>query len=273
MIKDLLSIRALSVDIIHEIFHLARKIKNGYQPSFAGSTSAYSFEGNSLRTRATFLKAMARLEMTAIELPNLLKTKEDKTHLAHYLDQWIDLYIIRESQHEILELFAHVSQRPVINAMSAQAHPCEVLSDAFFLWERLGNLQQLKLCLVGPATNVLRSWREICELLQIEYIQVCPPQEKSVPADKMVNSLVEGIKEANVILTDHWPEGTFDLEYQVTLEKLKFAAPHAMVIPCPPFDTTQEIHPEVIASPHFAGYEQKRDLYAVHQAILVYLLT
>src|SRR5512133_1792323 len=151
MIKDLISIRALSVDTIHEIFHLARKLKNGYQPSFVGSTSAYSFEGNSLRTRATFLKAMARLEMTAIELPNLLKTDEDKTHLARYLDQWVDLYVIRESRHEILELFAHASQRPVINAMSAQAHPCEVLSDAFFLWERFANLQQLKVCIVGPA--------------------------------------------------------------------------------------------------------------------------
>jgi ornithine carbamoyltransferase len=273
MIKDLLSIRTLSVDTIHEIFHLARKLKNGYRPSFAGNTSAYSFEGNSLRTRATFLKAMARLEITAIELPNLLKTKEDKTALAHYLDQWVDLYVIRESQHQTLEAFAQASQQPVINAMSAQAHPCEVLSDAFFLWERIGNLQHLKVCLVGPTTNVLRSWRELCELLQIDYVQVCPPQTPSIPEDKMVHSFVEGIKGADVILTDHWPEGSFNSDYQVTLEKLKFAAPHALVIPCPPFDTTQEIHPEVIASPYFAGYEQKRDLYEVHQAILVYLLT
>lgn len=273
MIKDLISIRALSVDTIHEIFHLARKLKNGYQPSFLGSTSVYSFEGNSLRTRATFLKAMARLEMAAIELPNLLKTKEDKTHLARYLDQWVDLYIIRESRHEILELFAQASHRPVINAMSAQAHPCEVLSDAFFLWERFANLRQLKVCIVGPATNVLRSWCELCELFQIEYVQVCPPQTQSTPEGKMVHSFVEGIKGADVILTDHWPEGSFNSDYQVTLEKLKFAAPHALVIPCPPFDTTQEIHPEVIASPYFAGYEQKRDLYVVHQAILAYLLT
>ena len=272
MTKDLLSIQTLSVDIIQDIFHLARKLKNGYQPSFAGSTSAYSFEGNSLRTRATFLKALARLRMTAIELPNLLKTEEDKAHLAHYLDQWIDLYIIRESQHEILELFAQASQRPVINAMSAQAHPCEALSDAFFLWERFGDLRQLKICLVGPATNVLRSWRELCELLHIAYVQVQPQQEQNVPEENMTHSLVEGIQAANVILTDRWPEGRFDLEYQVTLETLRSAAPHALVIPCPPFDTAQEIHPEVIASPYFAGYEQKRDLYAVHQAILVYLL-
>ena len=272
MTKDLLSIQALSMDMIQEIFNLARKLENGYQPSFLAITSAYSFEGNSLRTRATFLKAMARLGITAIELPNILKTKEEKTHLAHYLDQWIDLYIIRESQHETLELFAQASQRPVINAMSSQAHPCEVLSDAYFLWERFGNLRQLKICLVGPITNVLRSWHELCEIFQIEYVQVRPQQEQYVAEEKVTHSLVEGIQAANVILTDRWPEGSFDMEYQLTLEKLKFAAPHALVIPCPPFDTTQEIHPDVIASPYFAGYEQKQDLYAVHQAILVYLL-
>jgi ornithine carbamoyltransferase len=271
-VKDLLSIAALSVDDVEGIFHLAQTLKKGHLPSFAGVTSAYSFEGNSLRTRATFLKAMASLKLTAIELPNLLRTKEDKIHLARYLDQWLDLYIIRESQHETLELFADASQRPVINAMSAQAHPCEVLSDAFFLWERFGRLEQLKVCLVGPATNVLRSWRELCELLQIEYVQVRPQQERAAPDKQIVHSLVEGIRGADVILTDHWPEGSFDLEYQVTLNKLQFAAPQAMVIPCPPFDTTQEIHPKVITSPHFAGYEQKRDLYTIHQSILVNLL-
>jgi ornithine carbamoyltransferase len=273
MIKDLLSIHSLSINTIDEIFHLTRKLKGGYQPGFVGVTGAYSFEGNSFRTRATFLKAMASLKLTAIELPNLLKTKEDKPHLAGYLDQWIDLYILRESNHEILETFAQASQRPVINAMSSQEHPCEVLSDAFFLSERFGPLEQLKVCLVGPLTNVLRSWRELCQLLQMKYVEVRPRQEQGVPDDKAVQSLVEGIQGADVILTDHWPDGHFDLEYQVTLENLQFAAPHAVVIPCPPFDTTQEIHPEVIASRYFAGYEEKRDLYTVHEAIIANLLS
>jgi ornithine carbamoyltransferase len=272
-VKDLLSIQDLAVDDIEKIFHLAETLENGPLPSFAGLTCAYSFEGNSLRTRATFLKAMANLKLTAIELPNLLKTKEDKTHLAHYLDQWIDLYVIRESDHEALGLFAKASQKPVINAMSAKAHPCEVLSDAYYLWKRFVHLQELKVCLVGPATNVLRSWRELCELFQIEYVQVRPDQEKDVQEGKIVHSLSKGIQDADVILTDHWPEGSFEPAYQLTLSSLQFANPHALVIPCPPFDTTQEIHPEVIASPYFADYEEKRDLYVVHQAILVNLLT
>ena len=79
-----------------------------------------------------------------------------------------------------------------------------------------------------------------------------------MPKENVTDSLVKGIQAANVILTDRWPEGSFDLEYQVTLEKLKFSAPHALVIPCPPFNTTQEIHPEVIASPYLLAKNKSR---------------
>jgi ornithine carbamoyltransferase len=270
--KHLLSITELSTGDIEQIFRMARELKGGYQPKYTDVTSAYSFEGNSLRTRATFLKAMASLQLTAIELPNLLKTKEDKKHLARYLDQWIDLYVIRESNHAAMEMFAQASQRPVVNAMSAQGHPCEILSDAFFLWERFGSLQQLKVCIVGPNTNVLRSWRELCELLKVEYVHVMPEKGEGAQSERVVHSLTEGIHGADVILTDSWPESLFDSDYQVTLSKLQLASRQALVIPCPPFDTTREVHEELIASKYFAGYEQKRDLYAVHKAILVNLL-
>ena len=266
--KQLLSINDLSTDDVELIFQLAKKIKDGYQPKFSNVTGAYSFEGNSLRTRATFLKAMASLEITAIELPNLLKTKEDKNHLASYMDQWIDLYVIRESNHATLEMFAHASQRPVINAMSNQEHPCEILADAFYLQQRFGKLQDLKFCLVGPAGNVLRSWREFCELFKLEYVQVIPEELENSGAKQVTHSLEEGIRDANVILTDSWPEGVFDSHYQVTLGALQLAARDALVIPCPPFDTTKEVHLGVIASSYFAGYKQKSDLYVVHKAIL-----
>jgi ornithine carbamoyltransferase len=270
--KHLLSIAELSQGDILKVFRLARKLKNGYRPKFAKATGAYSFEGNSLRTRATFLKAMASLGLTAIELPNLLKTKEDKRHLAGYLDQWIDLYVIRESNHAAIEKFAHASRRPVVNAMSGQGHPCEVLSDAFFLWERFGGLQRLKACLVGPDTNVLRSWRELCELFKMKYVQVMPKKGKGPRGGREVHSLAEGMRGADVVLTDSWPEGQFKPEYQVTLDKLQLASRRALVIPCPPFDETREVHPEVVASKYFAGYGQKRGLYIVHKAILTSLL-
>lgn len=268
--KNLLSIKDLSREDVEQVFELARELKLGYQPKIRGTTCAFSFEGNSVRTRVTFLRSIADLKLTAIELPNLLKTREEKVHLAGYLDQWVDMYVIRESDHAILERFAHASQRPVINAMSSLGHPCEILSDALFLKEHFGNLEQLKVCIVGPLTNVLRSWREFCELFGMDYVQVMPKIVVSQD-EKVTRSLTEGIRHANIILTDTWPEGNFDLAYQVTMSELELAAGDALVIPCPPFDTTREVHPDVIASSHFAGYGQKRDLYYVHKAIMVHL--
>lgn len=271
--KHLLSIAELSADDVEQIFQQARALKNGAQPSFPNSTIAYSFEGNSLRTRATFLKAMDRLCTTAVELPNLLKTKENKKHLAGYLDQWINMYVIRESDHVAIEAFAHASQHPVVNAMSAKEHPCEILSDAFYLQERFGSLQGLKFCIVGRTTNVLRSWREFCELFRLEYILVMPEMEDGLEAARVTKSLPEGLRNANIILTDNWGGEVFDKNYQLTLNSLQFAARGALVIPCPPFDTNREVHQNVIESKYFVGYEQKRELYFVHKAILTCLLT
>jgi ornithine carbamoyltransferase len=271
--KHLLSIAELSADDVEQIFQQARTLKNGTQPSFPNSTIAYSFEGNSLRTRATFLKAMVSLGATSIELPNLLKTKENMKNLAGYMDQWIDMYVIRESDHVAIETFAHASQHPVVNAMSAQEHPCEILSDAFYLQKRFGSLQGLKFCIVGRTTNVLRSWREFCELFKLEYILVMPEMEDGLEAARVTKSLPEGLRNANIILTDNWGGEVFDKSYQLTLNSLQFAARGALVIPCPPFDTNREVHQNVIESKYFVGYEQKRELYFVHKAILTCLLT
>jgi len=231
---------------------------------------------NSLRTRATFLKAFTDLDLTAIELPNLLKTSEEKRHLAGYLDQWIDLYVIRESDHAILEEFANASSRPVINAMTAWEHPCEVLSDAFWLWERFGDLKGLKFCILGPSTNVLNSWVQFCRLAGLAFSRVIPDSfndPTGIPdAQNITNSLEEGLRGADVVLTDAWPEGFHDAAYQLTPSKLDVANRNVIVIPCPPFNTDNEVDHALIDSPAFAGYSQKRDLYTVHKAILVALL-
>jgi len=273
----LISITDLGPSAVESLFNLAQELKAAHHPKFPGLTCAYSFEGRSLRTRAAFLKAFADLELTAIELPNLLKTSESKHHLAGYLDQWIDLYVIRESVHASLEEFACASRNPVINAMTSREHPCEVLSDAFWLWERFGGLEGLKFCIVGPPTNVLNSWVGLCQLLGLAFIRVLPagfidPNGISSP-ENLTRSLEEGLRRVDLVLTDAWPEGFHNPTYQITPEKLDHANRGVIVIPCPPFNTDNEVNQALIDSPYFSGYDQKRDLYTVHMAILVALLS
>jgi ornithine carbamoyltransferase len=270
--KRLLAIAELTRQEAAQLFDLAGRLQKGFLPNLSGRTAIYSFEGNSLRTRATFLKALAHLRMTAIELPNLLKTREEKRHLAGYLDQWADLYIVREGSHEAIETFARASERPVINAMSAQGHPCEVLGDAYWLWRRFGSLQGLRFCLVGPPTNVLRSWVEMCELFALDYIQATPPGYAPSDAEHVTASLNEALRGADVVLTDGWPAGFDDPAYRVTAARLKLATKGAILIPCPPFNAAQEVTADAIDSAHFAGYGQKAGLYWMHMAIVAALL-
>lgn len=108
-----------------------------------------------------------------------------------------------------------------------------------------------------------------CIHLGLDYVQVIG---QATPEETLVSSLTEGLRGADVVLTDSWPQEHFDPAYQVTLEALKSASADALVIPCPPFNVPREVHAEVIASKYFAGYEQKSGLYPVHKTILVSLL-
>ena len=125
----------------------------------------WSFEGNGIRTRTTFLQAFRELGLSFTELPNLLKTQERVCDLAGYLDPFYSIYVIRESNHTRLAEFAAASRRPVINAMSGAGHPCEVLTDAFYVDTALMPIANARICLWGPPTNVFRSWHELAGVL------------------------------------------------------------------------------------------------------------
>ncbi len=118
---SLINVDDLSESEIHAIWVLAGKPARPLN-----GTVAWSFEGNGIRTRTTFIQAFRELGLSYIELPNLLKTTERACDLAGYLDPFYAMYVVRESNHQKLQEFAAASSRPVINAMSSQAHPCEV---------------------------------------------------------------------------------------------------------------------------------------------------
>jgi ornithine carbamoyltransferase len=115
---NLISISSFSRQNIHAILSLVDTLHPPIK-----SNVAWSFEGNGIRTRTTFIRAFRELGMQLTELPNLLKTEERVADLAGYLDPFYDLYVIRDTDHERLQAFANASSRPVINAMSAGGHP------------------------------------------------------------------------------------------------------------------------------------------------------
>lgn len=269
--KKLISVKDLSVTDIETIFSISDESEKIQFDPDRNLSAGYSFEGNSIRTRSTFLKALYDLNIHPIEIPNLLKTSESSEHLAGYLDQWFDIFIIRDSDHQKLASFAQYSAKPVINAMTSEEHPCEVLADAYSIKTNKNELSELLFVIIGVPTNVLKSWIYLAEILDLHLTIISPIEYTSEKKDKYISyttDKIEGLKNADVILTDAWPDGFNDKYYQLTLEDMTEVKSDAWVIPCPPFNINNEINADVIGSNYFAGYEQKKYLYQVHKAVI-----
>ena len=230
---------------------------------------AWSFEGNGIRTRTTFIQAFRELNLSFVELPNLLKTHERVADLAGYLDPFYDIYVIRDSNHERLTAFANASNRPVVNAMSSLGHPCEVLTDAYAIEKTMGLLSSLKVGLWGPTTNVFRSWHELARVLGFELVHLCAAQFHETIANVRFSERIDN--PIDVIVTDSWPADFDNAAWSLSFHHLE-AMGHPKLLPTPPFSIGREIAFDPVQYKGFMGYEQKIDLLAVQKAILSYLL-
>ncbi len=260
---DLISLDRLSANNIHQIWQLAENPLVGLK-----GNAAWSFEGNGIRTRTTFIQACRELGISFIELPNLLKTAERTEDLAGYLDPFYDLYIIRESNHQRLERFALHSAKPVINAMSGQGHPCEVLTDAMWINKSIGRIEQLRICLWGPTTNVFRSWHQLASVLGLQLIHFCDPSFHADINGVTFTSTLDF--KAEVVITDGWPA---DCGAPPPLtESILLKLDNPTLLPTPPFTIGQELDFDPLHYANFAGYRQKEWLLLVQKAIIAFCM-
>lgn len=235
-------------------------------------TVAWSFEGQGLRTRTTFIQAFQQLGLPFVELPTLLHTAERACDLAGYLDPFYALYVVRTTDHARLAAFAAASRRPVINAMTALGHPCEVLTDAYYLHTQYRPITQAHVGLWGPTTNVLRSWQELAQVLGFRLTQICHPQlHEAVPgvafthADALPPQL-------DMLLTDRWPNSAnADLATALTPTHLNRMGRPAL-LPTPPFSVGGELALDPLDYAGFVGYQQKALLLPVQAAIIRWAL-
>ena len=258
---NLVSIDTLSASEIREIWSLADKPHR----SLVG-TVAWSFEGNGIRTRTTFLQAFRELGLSHVELPNLLKTNERVCDLAGYLDPFYAMYVVRESNHDRLREFASVSSRPVINAMSCEGHPCEVLSDAYYIDAEFGSIETAKIGLWGPTTNVFKSWHELAAVFGIKIYHFCDPEFHTRNEHVLFRNTPN--EPLDILITDGWPSKFSELTWSLTLEHLARLG-NPRLLPTPPFSIGKELNFDPISFEGFVCYEQKRVLLSVQRAIIM----
>lgn len=265
--RHLLSLDDFSPEMLEIFFADVVEYENGRGPTYDGVVAMF-FPQTSLRTRLTFERAAHKMGLQPIVFPSeTLEKGEDLKDVARYLAQWADIAVVRHPDPDIVFGLAECDVLPVINAMTDYDHPCEVLSDLYGLSETHG-WYGLRYLFVGADGNMARAWFYASEVLGFEFTQCCPGDIR-VHGTAWDTDLESAIQKADIVITDNPGEHAERmLDYQVTAELLDKAPEGVQFLPCPPFERGRELSADALEHPAFVGYEFKRHLLPVHQAIL-----
>lgn len=176
--RDLLRISDLSAAEAERILDLATEMKaNPKEPLFPGATLGLYFAKHSTRTRVSFTVAMTHLGGSAVALtPDELQLSrgESLPDTARALSRYLDAIAVRTHEHAELEAWAEWATIPVINALTAQEHPCQALADALTIRDRFGALDGVRIAWVGDGSNVLVSLAALGKLLGYKVVAASP---------------------------------------------------------------------------------------------------
>jgi ornithine carbamoyltransferase len=283
--RDLLRISDLVPAEAERILDLAVELRaNPRQPLAPGSTLGLYFSKHSTRTRVSFSVAMAHLGGTAIALsPDELQiSRGESLHdTAQALSRYVDALAVRTHAHEELEAWAEWASVPVINALTADEHPCQALADALTIRDRLGGLDGVRVAWVGDGSNVLVSLAALGNLLGYEVVSACPPGYEATDVENVVEPSL-AVAGADVIVTDTWismgqeherARRLRDLEpYRLDDRLLSLAAPDAFVMHCLPAHAGEEITADLLYGDRSAIWDEAENRLHVQKALLALLL-
>ena len=298
--RSFISLDAFSVEDILDLLDLAasHKADEGayrYARILQGKVVGLFFEKPSLRTRISFEVGVYQLGGQCLYMgpeSGALGGREALRDQARVVSRYLDAVVLRTLKHETILEFARFSNKPVINGLSDQFHPCQALGDMLTIREKHGRLTGLKLAYVGDANNVCRSLAHACVKCGMQLVIASPKGYglndaflKTLKAPDLViqtEDPAEAVKDADVIYTDVWTSMGQESEtekrrkdfngYQVNA-KLVDKAPKAIVMHCLPAHRGEEISDQVLDSPRSVVYDQAENRLHVQRALFCRLMT
>lgn len=273
--KSMIRLTDYTREEILEIFRLAGELETGgHRDALRGKTAVLFFPGSSIRTRVTFEKGIHLLGGQAILFsPEALDKKENLRDLCGYLNNWADLLVVRHKDIRVLEKLEEFSAAPVINAMTDVNHPCEVLSDLYALSRLRKDFTKDRFLFCGKKGNIGLAWKEAAAVMGFELEQCCG-YGYEMEGVRVHYDILQAVIGKDIVCTDSLPEGILE-DFQacrVTPEAMAKANSGALLNPCPPFYRGEEVSEDVIDSEYFVGYEFKKCLVEVQQAVIIYCL-
>ena len=284
-----------------ELLHLAKELKikfhnkEDFKP-FKDRSLAMIFAKPSARTRVSFETGFEWMGGHALFLgPNDIGIgkREAIKDISRLFSRYNDMIMARLFDHaHILEL-AEYSGIPVINGLTDYNHPCQILADIMTVWERRGNLDNLKVTYMGDGNNIVHSWLQLACRLPMHFVCCNPsgfdPDDKTVQMvnDSKIstyessNDPVSAVIGADVIYTDVWAsmgqkeeaeERTkIFADYQVNMELLEKSGKETFFMHCLPAERGREVTDEVMESKNSIVFDEAENRMHAQNAIMVYL--
>jgi ornithine carbamoyltransferase len=297
--KHFLQFKDFSRDELQHLFTRTRVIKErfkAYQPyhPLADRTLAMIFEKSSTRTRLSFEAGMRQLGGSAIYLntrDTQLGRGEPVEDAAEVISRMVDIVMIRTFEQDIIERFAAHSRVPVINGLTNEYHPCQILADIFTFIERQGPIQGKTVAWIGDSNNMCNTWLQAAEVLDFNVHVSTPPGYEVEPeraglfgtdhyedfADPM-----DACRDADLVTTDVWTSMGFEAEnaermkafadWQVDGEMMRVARKDALFMHCLPAHRGEEVAAEVIDGPQSVVWDEAENRLHAQKALLEYLL-
>ena len=296
----------LSADEYAYLFQRAALIKakfkayEKHQP-LTDRTLAMIFEKASTRTRVSFEAGMYQLGGSVVHLTtgdSQLGRAEPIEDSARVISRMVDLVMIRTFGQDKIERFAQYSRVPVINGLTNEFHPCQILADLFTYMEHRGNPQDPLACLkgrvvawVGDGNNMANTWLQAAELLGFQ-VHLSTPSGYEVDQDvaglrsndsyKVFSHPLDACQGADLVTTDVWTSMGFESENEarkkafadwcVDAEMMSRAKPDALFMHCLPAHRGEEVEAEVIDGPQSVVWDEAENRMHVQKALMEYLL-
>ena len=299
MMKHYLQFSDLTADEYAWIFERVRIIKarfkqyEKYQP-LTDRTLALIFEKASTRTRVSFEAGMYQLGGSVVHITtgdSQLGRSEPIEDSARVISRMTDIVMIRTFEQTKIEVFAAHSRVPVINGLTNEYHPCQILADIFTFIEHRGPITGKKVAWVGDGNNMANTWLQAADILDFT-VHLSTPRGYEVDqrlAGVKNNACYQTFKDpseacvgVDLVTTDVWTSMGYEAEnearraafasWRVSNDMMARAQPNALFMHCLPAHRGEEVDADVIDGPQSVVWDEAENRLHVQKALMEYLL-
>jgi len=297
--KHFLQFKDLARDELEHVFERTRWIKakfkryEQYWP-LVDRTLVMIFEKQSTRTRLSFEAGMHQLGGAAI----FLSTRDSQLgrgapveDAGQVISRMCDIVMIRTFEQSIVERFARHSRVPVINGLTDEHHPCQILADIYTFIEHRGPIRGRTVAWIGDSNNVCNTWLQAAEVFDFNVHVSTPPGYEVEPARAGLRGTshyrtfadpMDAVRGADLVTTDVWTSMGFEAEaearrrafadWQVDGEMMRAAKADALFMHCLPAHRGEEVAAEVIDGPQSVVWDEAENRLHVQKALIEYLV-